>query len=390
MPTFSKRLFLVILVIVLALFVIIPGVLYFVGLGLPGASQTPDRGALGSGGLLISRDSGESWAKADTPENKREKVPTKILNVYFHPTNPNTVYLGTKSSGLWKSSNSGDTWQRVTDKTGTLKPASDVYKISISRQNTKVIYLAVYQDSRGRVLRSSDGGDSFTEIYFVNTKGYGIFDLYASGYNADTVYVTTGQGGFFETVNGGKTWRVKKWFGESLIRLLVNPRAESEMYLVTSSFLILKTLDTGENWTDISTQIAADLQATYQQTGSKDLFTLKGSPFSFRRNIESLAMSPLAPGLLYVGFPNLIARSFNGGGSWQNLQIPLPPDTSDLSTVVLNPKNSDNLFVGAGYQLYKSADQGIHWKIISLPSSRKIKTIYINPLKPDLMLAVFQ
>ena len=78
MPTFSKRLFLIIVVIVLALFVIIPGVLYFVGLGFPGASQSRDQGAVSSGGMLISRDSGESWAKADTPENKRDKG-TKIL-----------------------------------------------------------------------------------------------------------------------------------------------------------------------------------------------------------------------------------------------------------------------------------------------------------------------
>ena len=70
----------------------------------------------------------------------------------------------------------------------------------------------------------------------------GVFDLYIDPQDADHVVIATGQGGVLETRNGGRTWRVRRWFSEALTQILVNPVFFGEMFVTTSGENLFKTL----------------------------------------------------------------------------------------------------------------------------------------------------
>lgn len=386
------------LVIIIGIAVLIPLILRFATL----PSETSSGGGFGGGskageGLLVSFNEGESWEDAAKTQNKKDRFPSKILGVAFHPKNHDLVFLGSKSNGLWKSADSGRSWQKVKDKVGVLKSQSDVYKVAISRSDPKIIYAAVFQDKRGRVLRSEDEGESFREIYFVNTDKFGVFDLYLNPGNANNILIATGQGGVLETQNGGKTWRIKKWFGYPLKRLLGSPTSPFEMYAVTDRGQFFKTFDGGEDWEDFTENIRRGWQAAYPAAEQRpgDIFSLSdqlrpvGSNLS--RVLETAVLDPSVSTTLYLSLSNGLLRSYDGGVYWSRVDLPIPSkDSPSISSVAVSSRSSALILAGAGSQIYKSSDNGINWKIINLPTKKKVKDVFISPLRPSDVFAVLQ
>lgn len=389
------KILLVGLVIILGLLVVLPFILSVAGFSY---FETPSfssgaSGAVSSSGvqglLSRSRDTGENWEDVSFLRDRRISMPAQVLDVAFHPQNPDFVFMGTKSSGIWKSKDAGQSWEKIFDKSRVLNPAADVYKIAISRSNPQIIYAAVFQDRRGRVLRSSDGGETFREVYFVTVDRFGVFDLYVNPANAEWVRAVTGQGGVLETKDGGRNWRVLKWFGEPLVKILVNPLFPIEMLVVTERGRIFKTFDQGENW--------ADLQ---EQDDGRDGGNLNyGPPSGFNPFAQLFSRSDKAPVLitdpqvfttLYLGSQEGVLRSLNGGFTWQRLNLLIPPESLPVGAVAVHPRSSDIIFAAALSELHRSDDGGTNWRVSFLSTSSKIKNLFIHPLKPEIMFAILE
>ena len=85
----------------------------------------------------------------------------RILDLKFHPTNPEVVYAGSASGGLWISSNGGDTWRTTTD----ALPSLAIGAICVVPTNPSVVLAAtgdgltwMYAFSGAGIWRSADGG----------------------------------------------------------------------------------------------------------------------------------------------------------------------------------------------------------------------------------------
>lgn len=377
------------LVVVLGLLLVLPFVLSMTGFpsfGLGFGSVGGGPSSTAGEGLLRSNDGGENWENAAISKTRRVAFPARIFDLTFHPQDPNVIFIGSKSAGFWKSVDAGKSWEKVADRRQILNPMADVYKIAISRSSPKIMYLALYQNNRGRVLKSEDGGESFREVYFVTADRFGVFDLYVNPGNADQVVIVTGQGGVLETRNGGRTWRVVKWFGEPLVKLLVNPVFSGEMFVLTERGNLFKTFDGGENW--------ADLNEQSQSQGRPIAYSQPQVSFDpwaglFQRSaIEALVADPSIFTTLYLGSGEGILRSTNGGFTWARLNILIPPEALPVRTVVVHPRFSNTIFAGAASQLHRSDDGGVNWRVKFLPTRGKISNLLIYPLKPEIMFAV--
>ena len=89
----------------------------------------------------------------------------RLNTVAFHPTDPNTIYAGAASGGLWISNDNGDTWNSSTDDMPTLGISS----ILIDPINTNIVYVGTgdkdASDAPGLgVFKSIDGGISFNQF----------------------------------------------------------------------------------------------------------------------------------------------------------------------------------------------------------------------------------
>ncbi|MGO8835974.1 MAG: carbohydrate-binding protein [Limisphaerales bacterium] len=117
----------------------------------------------GNGALLISTNRGNSW----TQVNLSVKLGGNDVGHYtgerlqVDPNLPSTLFLGTTMNGLWKSSDSGATWNRVTSLSPTnlnfacLDPTS-----SLPGTMTQRIIVGV-MDTANRIYVSTDGGGTW-------------------------------------------------------------------------------------------------------------------------------------------------------------------------------------------------------------------------------------
>lgn len=376
---------LIVLVIILGLIVILPFALNMAGFNLFRSASISGGPSLNAGsGLLRSEDGGKTWFNAAESEEKRPYFPSQIYDLKFHPQNAELIFIGSKNAGLWQSKNTGKSWKKMYDKSSVLSPSADVYKIAIANSNPQVMYLAVFQNGRGRVLSSEDSGETWKEIYFVTANRFGVFDIHANPFNSQRLTIITGQGGVLETHNGGKTWRVIKWFSEPLVKLLVNPVFPAEMFVLTGSGHLFKTFDGGENWANL-------------KEGSRDEISSLSSipkitPFGVftpsRQSIEALITDPNLFTTLYIGSKEGLFRSRDGGFNQERLNTLIPLESLPISSIAVDPRDSNIILATASFQLHRTSDGGINWRIENLPTSARIKNILIHPLRPDIIFAV--
>jgi len=154
-----------------------------------------------------------------------DNIGGRTLSLAINPVNPNTVYAGSASGGLWCSRTGGlglNAWRRV--QTGF--PVLAVATIAIARDDTNTIFLGtgeVYgsvptlpgitgdRTTRGSygigILKSSDGGQTWNKSLdwtFAQQRGVQMIKIDPQNFN--TVWAATTEG-TFKSVDGGGTWK---------------------------------------------------------------------------------------------------------------------------------------------------------------------------------------
>lgn len=377
---------LIIFLILVAIVFILPVLLTLGGIDiLPGGAGFSSGTGRASGALIRSENDGDDWT---TPTFSGKRIPSSIFDIAFYPEDPNTVLAGTKGSGIWKSADAGVTWAFTPDRAGALHDNADVYKIAVSSASSSIIYAAVYQDRRGRIMKSEDRGERFREVYFVTAANYGVFDIYVDPHNADSVLAATGQGLLLQSRDGARTWKTLHNFGEPIFLLTVNPIFSGEMYVITQRSRLLKSFDGGVTWTDLS-GTAGDSTTEgggWRQTG----YVWQGDP-SFRRVTDvvhfspqeavSFAINPHSPSELYRGTYFGLFRSENGGFSWETKDALLEQKDFPPRGIAFQASDPDKIFVASGQKFSKSPNRGATWSIKTIPGNALSKKLFTHPKK---------
>src|SRR5256885_5776036 len=123
-----------------------------------------------------------------------------VDGIFFDPAHQNVIYARTDIGGLFKTTDGGANWQELLDfannTTSNAFQQLGVLSFAMDPRNTNQIYLDVgmYSGSNGWVLRSSDGGHTFSQTnlpFFVggNSTGRGTGERLAVGPHARNVLV---------------------------------------------------------------------------------------------------------------------------------------------------------------------------------------------------------
>ncbi len=127
----------------------------------------------------------------------------------IHPTTPNVMYAAGVAGGVWRSTNSGASWQPLTDLLANIAVSS----LAFDPGNPNVMYAGTgegyfnYNSIRGAgIFKTTDGGNTWQQLSGTTTADfYYVNDIVVSPNNAQRVYAATGEG-VWRSTDGGATW----------------------------------------------------------------------------------------------------------------------------------------------------------------------------------------
>jgi photosystem II stability/assembly factor-like uncharacterized protein len=167
---------------------------------------------VGNGALLRSNDRGNTWQTIDMPvkmggnENGRSMGERLAID----PNLTSILYFGSRKSGLWKSTDSGTTWEKVAGFTATDGdkgigiPVVLFDKASGSKgKATPTIYAAVANDD-GSLYRSTDAGATWKPV---PGQPKGVMASHAELDSSGELYLSYGNGPGPNDITTGAVWK---------------------------------------------------------------------------------------------------------------------------------------------------------------------------------------
>jgi len=128
---------------------------------------------------------------------------------------PNTIYVGAATGGLWKSTSGGVTWTPLTDDL----PAASIGAIAVFQQSPDIVWIGTGEKARRNtsgvgtgVYRSLDGGKTWTHVGLGGTVAISEIILHPTDPNVAYVaalgntWAESEERGVFKTTDGGRTW----------------------------------------------------------------------------------------------------------------------------------------------------------------------------------------
>jgi hypothetical protein len=156
----------------------------------PHGSGTMYMGTI-SGGVRKSVDGGITWFVVNTG-----LATVAIQALAIDASGPQTVYAGT--SGLFKTSNGGDTWQILSAISGSIAC------VATDPNRPGVVYAGVFNNlANGSIRKSIDGGITWVTLFSTTAA---ILNITIDPGNSDIVYVPTIGHGTFKSTDGGQNW----------------------------------------------------------------------------------------------------------------------------------------------------------------------------------------
>ncbi|MFC1565107.1 WD40/YVTN/BNR-like repeat-containing protein [candidate division KSB1 bacterium] len=169
----------------------------------------------GDNGVFRSKDGGMTWDKILESENNV----TGAVDMVFDPSNPRIIFAslweiyrtpwsmssGGPGSGLYRSRDGGDTWERLQ---GNGLPDGIMGRIgvAVSPANPEVVY-TIIENKDGGVFRSDNGGDTWRKVNSdsnLRQRAWYYTHLYADPVNVDKIYCLNVR--MHTSKDGGRTW----------------------------------------------------------------------------------------------------------------------------------------------------------------------------------------
>jgi photosystem II stability/assembly factor-like uncharacterized protein len=308
-------------------------------------------------------------------------------------SDPNLVYVGTASGGIWKTTNAGITWTPIFDK----EAVSTIGDLALAPSDPSILYVGTGESNNRQssswgngVYKTTDAGKTWEHIGLKDTHHIGRVVIHPT--NPSVVYVAAAgrlwgpskERGVYKTTDGGKTWNLVLFLNEDtgINEIAIDPQSPDTLY--AGAYQRRRTVF-GFNGSGLHGAIykSTDGGATWKKL-------VKGLPYESGGEVGRIGLAVYArdPNIVYALVEHAKGGTFRSedkGETWRKMSD-TNPRPSYYSQILIDPNNDLRIWV-LGAPLYFSEDGG---KTFIQNRGSRIHSdhhaLWINPRDSDHMI----
>lgn len=365
-------------------------------------------------GVYKTTDGGKTWKRVLFVNQQAGAV-----DMVMDPSNPNLLYAttwrvtrtpyslesGGEGSGLWKSTDGGETWKNLSRNKGLPKDTIGIIGVTLCESNPDRVY-AIIESRTGGVFRSDDGGDTWTKVSDdsnVRQRAWYFSKIYCDPKNENILYALNV--GFYRSRDGGKTFQQIPTPHGDHHALWIDSNDPNRMIIADDGGAQI-SFDAGNNWSTYYNQptaqiyrVSTDNHFPYRILGAQqDNSTIRILSRTYGNAITEkdweptagaesgyVVADPLNPDVVYGGnYGGYLSRLDHKTG--ENRAINVWPDNpmgagADVQKyrfqwnfpIFFSPHDPKRLYAAANV-LFKTENEGQSWEAISPDLTRNDKS----------------
>ncbi len=374
-------------------------------------------------GIYKTIDGGISWKKILYINEKTGaselSMDAKNPNILYaamweHGRLPWKVISGGPGSGLYKSTDGGNSWDKLT---GGLPKEMGKMAIAVSPANSEKVYALIESDfekNAGGLYVSNNAGKSFTQVsaeHKIIQRAWYYIEVFPDPNNENTVYVLSAPA--LKSIDGGKTWENIQGMHGDYHNLWINP-ADSKNLVMADDGGVTISFNGGQTWSSQSNMPTAQIYRINVDNlfpyniygGQQDNTSVKIASRTFSGGITNTDWSASAGGeSAFLAFdPNnpryVLGGSYQGtievldtknNASTNIMAAPiqyLAMDAKDMkyrynwNAPIIHSKHEPGTYYHAAHVLLRTRDMGKTWDEASPDLTRNEKEKQVKPGVP--------
>lgn len=318
----------------------------------------------------------------------------RITSLGIHPSDAQTIYIGSAAGGVFKTTDGGILWTPIFDKSSSLS----IGDLAVAPSDKNILYVGTGEANGGGgsvnfegtgVFKSVNGGASWQNMGLPNSGSIG--RVVVDPQNANRVFVgamgylyaPNAERGIYRTFDGGQTWEKVFYLTDSTgcIDLAMHPQNSNILYAAMWERMrypdsrnyggatcgIYRSIDGGTSWVKLTNGLP-----------STDIGRI------------GIAISPVDPSVVYgiytdkIGYFKGIFKTNDGGNAWTRFDAQgyLTNMFSSygwwFGRIVADPVDVNTVYA-LGLDIFKTTDAGQSWSNISNTIHVDHHSLWINP-----------
>jgi photosystem II stability/assembly factor-like uncharacterized protein len=326
----------------------------------------------------------------------------RVVDIEFNPLSPNIVYAAAATGGVFKSTDTGETWFPVFDDQSMLS----IGDIAVDPVNPDIIYVGTGEANGGHnnfpgagLFKSTNAGHTWVHLGLDSTTSIGRIVINYN--NPQEIYLAAvgsyfspnPQRGVYKSTDGGATWDKSLFISDSTGAIDIVMHPENPQWLMAAMWERVRR----PNSSHLYGPSGGVFRSTNGGTNWQRLGPAEGLPNPAQENIGriGLAISKSNPQVLYALYNNGseytgLYKTTNAGNNWTDAD----PDkeinggTSNFSwyfgQVRVHPANPNTVYaMDVGFM--KSSNSGGNWTI-NWDTHVDHHALAFHPQNPDYLI----
>jgi photosystem II stability/assembly factor-like uncharacterized protein len=244
----------------------------------------------------------------------------------------------------------------------------DARRFAFSPHDPDRVYLGT---TDSWIYVSPDGGSSWSRLAKLGSKDNLVVDsLVVDRNDPRTLYagvwcIDHPDGGIYISHDQGRTWNEAAGMHGQSVRALTQASSNPHVLVAGTLSGVYRSADIGLHWREISPPGGAEIH-----------------------EVESIAIDPYDPEIIYAGTWHLPWKTNDGGATWSSIHQGVIDD-SDVFSMIVDPSRPSVLFLSACSGIYKSENFGYEFrKVQGIPSTaRRTRSLRMDPADRNTVYA---